>query len=73
MSNRTGEYMELYNKYPEFPEMVERQRVEQLKDSQQVPPMSSSSGAMNAALNIKEKPKTFDEASERTRKMFGMG
>lgn len=64
------ELMELYNKHPEFQEMVEKQRVAQLKDSQQVPPMSSSSGAMNAALNIKEKPKTLDEASEATRKMF---
>ena len=66
----TDELMELYNKHPEFQEMVEKQRVAQLKGSQQVPPMSSSSGAMNAALNIKEKPKTLDEASEATRKMF---
>ncbi len=66
----TEELMELYDKYPEFQEMIERKRVEQLKGSQQVPPMSSSSGAMNAALNIKEKPKTLDEASELTRKMF---
>lgn len=66
----TEELMELYNKYPDFQEMIEKQRVAQLKNSQQVPPMSSSSGAMNAALNIKEKPKTLDEASELTRKMF---
>lgn len=65
--------MKLYNDNPEFQEMVEKQRIDQVKNSQQVPPFSASSGAVNAALNIKEKPKTFDEASERTRKMFGMG
>ena len=65
--------MELYNKNPAFQELVEKQRIEQLKDSQQVPPFSASSGAVNAALNIKEKPKTFDEASKRTREMFANG
>ena len=30
-------------------------------------------GAVNAALTIKEKPKTFEEASELTKKMFGLG
>ena len=68
----TEELMELYNKNTAFQEMVEKHRLEQLKGSQQVPPLSASSGAVNAALNIKEKPKTFDEASERTRKMFGL-
>lgn len=67
----TDELMELYNKNPEFQELVEKQRLEQIKQSQQVPPFSASSGAVNAALNIKEKPKTFEEASERTRQMFG--
>ena len=66
----TEELMDLYNRFPEFQEMIEKQRISQLKESQQVPPMSSSSGAMNAALNIKNKPKTLDEASEATRKMF---
>ena len=66
----TEELMQLYEKYPEFQEMIEKQRIAQLKDSQQVPPLSASTGAGNAALNIKEKPKTLDEASEATRKMF---
>ncbi len=64
--------MKLYNENPAFQEMVEKQRIEQVKSSQQVPPFSASSGAVNAALNIKETPKTFDEASKRTREMFGM-
>lgn len=67
------ELMELYDKNPTFQELVEKKRLETIKQSQQVPPFSASSGAVNAALNIKEKPKTFDEASERTRQMFGMG
>lgn len=68
----TEELMRLYNENPDFQEMVERQRLEQIKQSQQVPQFSASSGAVNAALNIKEKPKTFEEASRRTRQMFGL-
>ena len=65
------ELMELYDKNPTFQELVEKKRIEAIKNSQQVPPFSASSGAVNAALNIKEKPKNFEEASERTRRMFG--
>ena len=62
--------MKLYDENPTFQELIEKKRIASLKDSQQVPPFSASSGAVNAALNIKEKPKTFEEASERTRRMF---
>jgi hypothetical protein len=65
--------MKLYDENPTFQELIEKKRLEAIKNSQQVPPFSASSGAVNAALNIKEKPKTFEEASERTRKMFGLG
>lgn len=67
----TEELMAMYNGNSAFQEMVEKQRLEQIKNSQQVPPLSASSGAANAALNIQEKPKTFEEASRRTREMFG--
>lgn len=66
------ELMKLYDENPTFQELVEKKRIEAIKNSQQVPPFSASSGAVNAALNIKEKPKTFEEASERTRRMFGL-
>ena len=66
------ELMELYDKNPTFQELIEKKRIEALKNSQQVPPFSASSGAVNAALNIKEKPKTLEEASEATRKMWGL-
>ena len=65
------ELMKIYEETPTFQELVEKKRLEAIKQSQQVPPFSASSGAVNAALNIKEKPKTFEEASERTRRMFG--
>ena len=65
------ELMELYDKNPTFQELVEKKRIESVKGSQQVPPFSASSGAVNVALNIKEKPKTWDDASERTRNLFG--
>ena len=66
------ELMELYDKNPSFQELVEKKRLDAIKQSQQVPPFSASSGAVNAALNIKEKPTTFEEASKRTRQMFGL-
>lgn len=66
------ELMALYDKNPTFQELVEKKRIESLKGSQQVPPFSASSGAVNVALNIKEKPKSWDEASERTRSLFGL-
>lgn len=65
------ELMELYDNNPTFQELIEKKRIESLKNSQQVPPLSASSGAVNVALNIPEKPKSWDDASERTRKMFG--
>jgi hypothetical protein len=65
------ELMALYDKNPTFQELVEKKRIESLKNSQQVPPFSASSGAVNVALNIKEKPKSWDDASERTRQLFG--
>lgn len=65
------EMLEFYNKSPELQALIEKQRLEAIKPSQQVPPLSGSSGAVNAALDIKEAPKTLEEASERTRRMFG--
>lgn len=65
------ELMALYDKNSEFRDRIERQRLEQLRDSQQVPQMSASSGAGNAALNIKKKPETISDASERARLLFG--
>lgn len=66
----TDELMAMYNANPEFQQMIEKQRIDAIKNSQQVPVMSASSGLTNAALNIKEKPQTMDEASERARAMF---
>ena len=65
------ELLALYNNNPAFQELVEKQRLDTIKQSQQVPPFSASSGAVNAALDIKEKPQTLEEASKRTREMFG--
>ena len=64
------ELMKLYEETPTFQELVEKKRLEAIKQSQQVPPFSASSGAVNAALDIKEKPQTLEEASRRTAEMF---
>lgn len=65
------ELLALYNDNPEFQEAIEKQRADKLKPNQQVPPFSASSGAVNAALHIPEEPKDFEDASERTKRMFG--
>lgn len=63
--------MKLYNSSPAFREQVEKQRIEELKKGQQVPPFSASSGAANAALTIKEKPTSWDDAFERSKELLG--
>lgn len=68
----TEQLMKYYNDSREFREAVEKQRIGELsKNNQQVPVLSASSGAGGAALNIKEKPKTFDAASSLARSLFG--
>lgn len=60
------ELFQMYQNNPELQELIEKDRLSKVKPSQQVPVFSASSGAVNAALNIKETPKTFDEAYRRT-------
>ncbi|MGN0163774.1 MAG: hypothetical protein ACI4EA_09415 [Candidatus Ornithomonoglobus sp.] len=67
------ELMNIYNSNPEFRNAVEQQRLAAIKGSQQVPLMSASSGAANVALNLPEKPKSFDDADTMTRKLLGRG
>ena len=64
------ELMRFYGENPEFQAAVEEKRINDLKTSQQVPPMSASQGAANAALYIKEKPKDFDEAGQAASELF---
>ena len=64
------ELMKYYDSNPEFQQMIEKKRLDDIKQSQQVPAMSASNGAVNAALTIKEKPTTWDDASKRTKDMF---
>lgn len=65
------ELMRLYESNPEFQAAVEQKRIDSIKGSQQVPPMSASQGAANAALHIKDKPKSFDDAYEGVMRLFG--
>ncbi len=64
------EFVDKYKQNPDFRKAIEQIRIAELNDSQQVPPLASSTGAGNVARNIKEKPETLSEASERTRQMF---
>jgi hypothetical protein len=64
------ELLEIYNNNPAFQELVEKQRLDAIKQSQQVPAMSASSGAASAVLNIKEKPQTLEDASKRSYEDF---
>lgn len=66
------ELFEIYQKNGELQDMIEKKKLKDLEAASSVPPHSASGGAVNAALNIKDKPKTFEEASELTKKMFGI-
>lgn len=62
--------LEMLGKNPEAQKLYEQTRLDKVKDSQQVPPLSASSGAYNAALNIPSKPTTLEEARKRTQEDF---
>ena len=66
------ELMQMYENNPEFQELLEKKRVSEVKGKPSVPPLTSSSGGASAALTVEERPKTWEDASERTRRMFGM-
>ncbi len=65
------ELLAYYENNDEFQNAIEQKRLAAVKQNQQVPAMSASSGAANAVLNIPEEPKTLDEASVLARKIFG--
>ena len=67
-----SELFEMYKNNAELQGLIEQSRIEELKQSQQVPNMAASSGAANAALTIKEKPKTLKDAGEAARRLFGL-
>lgn len=62
--------MGIYESNPDFRAAIEQKRIAAVKDGMQVPPLSASSGAANAALQIKDAPKSFEEAYEITRELF---
>lgn len=58
------EFVEMYDKTPELQNLIEQKRADKLKESQQVPNLSPSNGAGGVALNIPNKPKTFDDVKK---------
>ena len=64
------ELMEYAKNNPEFASLLEQQRIASVQNGQQVPPFSASSGAVNAAPNIPNKPTNLSEAREQFKKMF---
>lgn len=70
----SDEFLEMFKNRQDLQEAIERERIQKVKDAkgQQVPNLSASGGAAGAALNISERPQTMEDASERTRKMFGL-
>ena len=63
-------FMQYYQSNPDLKDLIDKQRLAEIKGNQDVPPMSPSNGAVNAALNIPKEPTNFDEALELTRKFF---
>lgn len=66
------EIVNMLNNNPDALALLEKQRVNAVKDNQNVPAMSAGSGAGNVPLTPPpEKPKTWDEARSLARKLFG--
>lgn len=70
--NTYDDFIAMYESSPELRQYVENKRAERLKESQQVPNLSASNGAGSAALNIPNKPKTFDEGLDFIRKKYNI-
>ncbi len=66
------ELMEYAKNNPEFMELLEKQRIASVQNAQQVPPLTASSGAVNVAPTIENKPKNLEESRELFKKMFHM-
>ena len=64
--------IEMINSNPEAQKLYEQLRVQKVQNNQQVPPLSASSGAVNAAPNIPKRVETFEDARKRTEEMFNM-
>lgn len=64
------DFIKLYQQNPEYERAINAFKLGQVKPNQEIPSMSASSGAVNAALNMPEKPKNFDEANEMIKNLF---
>lgn len=64
------ELIEMLNSNEQAKELYEKQRIAALKSNAAVPQMSASSGAVNAAINIPNKPKSWDDAAQQALGMF---
>lgn len=63
-------FMQYYQSNPELQDLINKQRLAAVKGAQDVPPLSPSSGAVNAALDIPKTPTNFDEANELIKKTY---
>lgn len=63
-------FMQYYQSNVELKDLIDKQRLAEIKGNQDIPQLSASNGAVNAALNIPKLPTNFDEANELTKKFF---
>lgn len=64
------EVFDKYKENPEFMELFNKSMIEKAKEAKDVPSFASSGGVSNAAPNVKERPKSFEEVYERTKSKF---
>lgn len=64
------ELMEYARNNKEFAEMLAMEKIAAVQSGQQVPPLSASSGAVNAAPTIQNEPKNLEEATELFKNML---
>jgi len=57
---------------PDAAALIEQQRIAKLENNQDVPTMSASMGAGNAALNTQSRPKDFKESKNMLQRLLGL-
>lgn len=64
------EFLKMIDDNPEYSQYINERNIERLKNNENVPRFSATSGAGGASVNLKERPKTFSEANDFIKKYY---
>lgn len=64
------EFLKMIDDNPEYSQYLNERNVERLKQNENVPRFSATSGAGNVGINLKERPKSFSDARDFVKKYY---